>query len=281
MSHRIEAVLGVCNLMRRTAVTPRMKELLGAVLAILPAWGAAQAQESPDIRVRLGLGAQLHPEFIGSDKIDLSPLFHVNTARGTHEFSFGAPDDSPSFTLVSTDGLSLGPAANIQWKRKQSEVGAPVGNVSTTFEAGAFAQYEARDSFRLRLELLKGVNGHEGLLGSIGADKIWRDGDRYVLSIGPRLLFSDGRYERAYFGVSPASSLASGLPAYRPGAGIYALAVASGLSYQLDSRWGLFGYARYERLVGDAARSPIIRELGSRDQLSGGVGLNYTFTLQR
>jgi outer membrane protein len=43
----------------------------------------------------------------------------------------------------------------------------------------------------------------------------------------------------------------------------------------------LFGYARYERLVGDAARSPIIRALGSRNQLSGGVGLNYTFTIHR
>ena len=281
MRHQVAGPIRTCNRMRRTAVTARMKHLLIGLVVILPTWSAAEAQESPDIRVRIGAGVQLHPEFIGSDKIDVSPLFHVNTARGTHEFGFGAPDDSPSITAVSNNGFSFGPAGNIQWKRKQSEVGAPVGNVSTTFEVGAFAQYEAKDSFRLRAELLKGINGHEGLLGSIGADKIWRDGDRYVLSVGPRVLFSDGRYERAYFGVSPAASLASGLPAYRPGGGIYALAVASGLSYQLDSRWGLFGYARYERLVGDAAKSPIIRELGSRNQLSGGVGLNYTFTLRR
>jgi outer membrane protein len=43
----------------------------------------------------------------------------------------------------------------------------------------------------------------------------------------------------------------------------------------------LFGYARFERLVGDAAKSPIIRELGSRNQLSGGIGLNYTFTIHQ
>ena len=28
-------------------------------------------------------------------------------------------------------------------------------------------------------------------------------------------------------------------------------------------------------------KSPIIREFGSRNQLSGGLGLNYTFTIKR
>jgi outer membrane protein len=143
---------------------------------------------------------------------------------------------------------------------------------------GAFAQYLARDSFRVRAEILKGVNGNKGIVGSLGADKIWRNGDKYVFSIGPRLLLSDARFERAYFGISPSASLASGLPMYRPGGGVYGVAVASGLSYQLSGPWGVFGYARYERLLGDAGKSPIVRDFGSRNQLSAGIGLNYTFT---
>lgn len=258
-----------------------MKHFLIASAAILPAWSAALAQENDGLRVRVGLGAQLRPEFIGADGTKVAPLFHVNIARGTHEFSFGAPDDSPSIALVSTNGFSFGPAGNIEGRRRESDVGAPVGSVSRTFEAGAFAQYMAGDSFRLRAELLKGINGHNGLVGEIAADKIWRDGDRYVVSIGPRVLFSDARYQRAYFGVTPAASLASGLPVYRPGGGIHGVAVASGANFALNSRWGLFGYARYERLVGDAAKSPIIREFGSRNQLSGGVGVNYTFIVRQ
>lgn len=258
-----------------------MKHLLIAAAIMLPAWSAAAAQDSNDIRVRVGLGAQLRPEFIGADSTAPAPLFHVNLARGTHEFSFGAPDDSPSIGLVSADGFSFGPAGNIEGRRRESDVGAPVGNVARTFEAGAFAQYLAGDSFRIRAELLKGINGHDGLVGQVGADKIWRDGDRYVVSVGPRVLFSDARYQRAYFGVTPAAALASGLPAYRPGGGVHAVAVASGVSYELNSRWGLFGFARYERLVGDAAKSPIVREFGSRNQLAGGIGLNYIFTIRR
>ena len=145
----------------------------------------------------------------------------------------------------------------------------------------ARAEYWASDSIRLRGDLRKGVNGHEGLVGSIALDHVWRDGDRYVFSIGPRVLASDGRFQRAYFGVDSAAALASGLPAYRPDGGIYAVAAASGLAYQFSPRFGLFGFAHYERLVGDAAKSPIIRDLGSRNQLSGGIGLSYTFTVKR
>lgn len=258
-----------------------MKHLLIALALALPAWSAANAQDSRDIRVRVGLGAQLRPEFVGADSTKFAPLFHINIARGTNEFSFGAPDDSPSIALVSKGGFSFGPAGNVEGRREESDVGVPVGTVSRTFEAGGFVQYMAGDSFRLRAEVLKGINGHEGIVGAVGADKIWRDGDRYVVSIGPRVLFSDARYQRAYFGVNSAASLASGLPTYRPGGGVHGVGVASGVTYALTSSWGLFGFARYERLVGDAAKSPIVREFGSRNQLSGGAGLNYSFTIRR
>jgi len=258
-----------------------MKHLLIALAALLPAWSAAAAQDNTDYRVRVGLGAQLRPEFIGADGTNLEPLFHINIAREGHEFSFGAPDDSPSIAVLSTNGFSFGPAGNIEGRRENSDVGAPVGSVSRTFEAGGFVQYLAGDSFRLRAELLKGLNGHKGVVGEVAADKIWRDGDRYLVSIGPRVLFSDARYQRAYFGVDPAASLTSGLPTYRPEGGIHGVAVASSANYALNEHWGLFGFARYERLVGDAAKSPIIREFGSRNQLSGGLGLNYTFTVHQ
>ena len=52
---------------------------------------------------------------------------------------------------------------------------------------------------------------------------------------------------------------------------------AAGFIRQLDRRWSVHGYARYDRLVGDAADSPIVRAYGSRDQFSGGLAMSYTF----
>jgi MipA family protein len=249
--------------------------------ALLPAWSAALAQDSSDLRVRVRAGAQLRPQYPGADADKLGPLFDVSIAHGTDPFKFKAPDDSAGIAIVSTKNFSFGPVANFVGSRRDSDVGAPVGRVPPTFEAGVFAGYRLGDSFRLRGELLKGIGGHKGVRAQLGVDRVWRDGDRYVFSIGPRLLIADARYQRAYFGVTPAAALASGLPTYTPGAGIYGLAAASGMSVQLNSRWGLFGYGRYERLVGDAAKSPIVRQFGSRNQLSAGVGLSYTFTVKR
>ena len=258
-----------------------MKLLLPTCAAALLAATPAQAQDGDDYRVRVGLGAQLQPEFKGADDSEVAPLFDIDIARGSNPFRFEAPDDSFGISLISGNGFSAGPAANIESSRKNSDVGAAVGKVKTSIEAGAFAQYELGDNFRLRGELLKGLSGHRGLVGAFGGDYIARDGDKYVFSIGPRLLFSDGRYQRAYFGVDTEAALATGLPLYRPDGGLHAVAATSGLSYQLGPRIGLFGFGRYERLVGDAGKSPIIRELGSRNQLSGGLGLSYTFTFKR
>jgi outer membrane protein len=80
--------------------------------------------------------------------------------------------------------------------------------------------------------------------------------------------------------VTPEAALASGLPVYRPDGGLHSVAANSALHYSLGGGWGMFGYARYERLVGDARKSPIVREFGSPNQYSAGIGLNRTFTIK-
>jgi outer membrane protein len=264
-----------------TGVGGWMKRLLTAVAVLLPAWNAASAQENRDIRVRVGLGGQVRPQFLGASDLRPGPLWDIDIARGTNNFRFEAPDDAFGYAVISKGSFSAGPEARLQSRRKDADFGAPLDRVPPTLEAGAFAQYQVDERLRVRADVRKGLGGHNGVIGSIGADRIWRDGDRYVFSIGPRLIFSDRRYQQAYFGVSPRAAIASAMPAYHPRGGLQAVAVASGLSCQFNSRFGVFGYARYERLVGDAARSPIVRDYGSPDQLSAGIGLNYTFTIHR
>jgi len=65
-----------------------MRRLLIGLVALLPAWGAADAQDSRDIRVRVGAGVQLRPEYVGADGTSVGPLFHVNFAKGTKPFAF-------------------------------------------------------------------------------------------------------------------------------------------------------------------------------------------------
>ena len=77
--------------------------------------------------------------------------------------------------------------------------------------------------------------------------------------------------------MTPASATTSGLAAYDPGGGVQSVGVTAGYHRMLGKNWGIALYGRYDRLVGDAADSPITRELGSRSQPSAGIALSYTF----
>ncbi|HET9460098.1 MAG TPA: MipA/OmpV family protein [Sphingomicrobium sp.] len=252
---------------------------LVAVLA-LPA-SPAQAEEESSRRFRVGLGAKFNPDYPGADGYRIGPLFDLSIAKGDEAFEFEAADDSFDIAFVSSNGFTAGPVLNIQGSRKESNVGAPVGKVATTIEAGGFAEFQVSEKIRLRGEVRKGIGGHDGVISSLGADYVWRDGDKYVFSLGPRVLLADSKYQRAYYGVSPQAALATGLPGYRPNGGIYAVAATSSLYRSLGPKWGMFGFARYERLMGDSRKSPIVREYGSVDQFSAGLGLTYTFTKRK
>jgi MipA family protein len=259
-----------------------IKKILSAALVSTLLSTAAHAQseaprEKEPRRIRLGLGAQVVPKFTGSEDLSVGPYWDVDIARGDKPFKFEAPGESASFSLIDSSGFEFGPSANLVGSRRRKDIDVNMDEVGISVEVGAFAQYWLTPAFRVRVEGRKGVTGHKAWVGSAGADFVARDGDKYVFSVGPRVSWSERKYQNAYFGVNPREAAATGLPAYRAGSGIHAVGAAAGLSYSLSEQWGVMGYAKYDRLIGDAADSPFIRTYGKRDQLSGGLGLTYTF----
>lgn len=256
----------------------------GLFLSLLPATAYAQAdsdassQREPR-RYRVALGVQLVPSFAGADRTSLKPFWDFNSARGDDPFPFEAPDESSGFTIVETGGIEFGAALNFENGRNYRVPG--IGKVGNSFEVGGFAQTMIRPDLRARIELRRGLGGHEAWVGVASVDYVARKGDSRLFSIGPRVTLADARYQRSYFGVSAAEAAATGLPAYRPDAGIHAVGANIGYLHQLSDRWTLHSYARYDRLTGDAADSPLVRAHGSRDQFSTGIGIGYTFRRRR
>jgi outer membrane protein len=256
----------------------RAASLAGALAACLAAPAFAQDDDDAGpVRTRVGIGAHVYPSFPGSDGFDIGPMFDLDRARGDEPFRFEGADDSFGFALVRAGGVRLGPVLNFEGSRDAGDVGANLPKIKFSLEPGGFVSFDLADSFRLRAEVRKGVSGHKGWVGLAGADYIARDGDDWLFSIGPRVTWSDDRYQDAWFGVTPADAIASGLPAYDPGGGIHAVGATASFETQLGPRWGIQTYAKYDRLVGDAADSPVVTILGSRDQFSGGLALTYTF----
>ena len=249
-------------------------------LASLAAAPAAAQDDGGGHIVTIGLGAQALPQYPGANSYSIYPMPILGLRREGRPMPFMAHDQGIGFGLLGSDSVvNFGPAFQLRARRREDDVGAPVGNVGYTIEAGGFVELFPVHNVRLRGELRQGIGGHRGLVGDLGADFVIRDADTYIFSIGPRARWGDGDFNRAYFGISPTAAVATGIPAYTPRSGFYALGGMAGLTYKLGRNWGMRSYFGYDRLIRDAAASPIVRRFGSRDQFSGGAGLFLEFTV--
>lgn len=248
---------------------------LAALCMAVPA-SAQDNGETGEKRTRIMLGPQLSPAWPGADTYRVGPYMDFTRTR-ERQFEFEAPDQSFGPPLIHSSNFAIGPAFGVVRKRSAADIGADLPKVGFSIEAGAFAQVYVTPELRVRVDGRKGITGHKGWIGEISADYIARQGDDWQFSIGPRVTLGDAKYMRAYFGVTPAAAVTSGLSAYNPRSGVQSLGVTASYHRMLNKNWGIAVFGRYDRLVGDAADSPVVRQLGSRTQPSGGVGLTYTF----
>ena len=223
---------------------------------------------------------QFVPRFPGADK--LTGVFYpsLNIRRADEPPRFAAPDDGFSISVLDDiPAIRFGPVVRVQAGRYLSDDRRLFGlrKLNWSVEPGAFFEYFPVSFIRARIELRYSLNGVQGLVGNAGIDVI-APYDRFTFSLGPRLNFADASYMRGYFGVRPAEAAINGvLPAYRPGAGIVSAGLLGAVSYRWSEAWSTTGYVGYNRLVAEAARSPIPRLIGSRDQLTFGASVSYSF----
>lgn len=254
--------------------------LLAASLAASP----VLAQNEPprpgeDWIVTIGGGPEIHSAYPGARKTKLSPWLVFDLRREGRPIGFEAADEGAGTALLRAGDASFGPTLQFVDRRRNSDVGIPIDNVGRAFEIGGFAQIFLGESLRLRGEARKAISGHKGFVGDIGADFIVGDPARLQYSIGPRIRLGDGNYMRTYFGVTPNQAARTGLAVYRPSGGVHSLGLTGGLTYRFDQTWSVHSYGRYDRLIGDAAASPLVRAFGSRNQFGAGVGLGYSFRI--
>jgi outer membrane scaffolding protein for murein synthesis (MipA/OmpV family) len=238
---------------------------------------ARDAAGGSEKRTRVILGPQLAPSWPGAKELSIGPYVDVSRERVGTEFTFEAADESFGGPLIQSGKFAFGPSLAFIGKRTAADIDADLPKVGFTIEAGGFAQVSLTPAFRVRVEGRKALSGHKGWAGEVSADYIARDGDDWLFSVGPRVTLGDDKFSDAYFGVTPAAAATSGLAAYDADGGIQSVGVTAGYHRMLGRRWGVALYGRYDRLVGDAADSPITRQLGSRSQPSVGVALSYTF----
>jgi MipA family protein len=246
-----------------------------ALAALLGATPVA-AQDSA-LAFSLTGGARIAPTYFGASGRSVSPVIGF----GFQGLRFGGTElGDPDGPKVFAPGAGLRGSFRFIGEREGKDKLAGMADVDAALELGLGVHYTS-DLWQVFADLRYGAVGHKGLTGEVGANVIYRAPSGLVLNAGPRAEFGSSRFTNTYFGVTAAEAASplNTLTPFSASGGIYSVGVEMGAYQPLGDDWGITGTLRYDRLRGDAARSPIVLQ-GSRDQVSAEIGLTRHFNLR-
>ncbi len=240
---------------------------------------SVEAKAAPNTwNVTIGVRLGAAPAFLGSKDFrpSIAPVFSIGRGLGSRWLSVA--DDNIGIGLVEGDIWRAGVAGKLLWGRNASSHTELRGLGDTRFggEIGGFAEIYPLSWLRARVELRHGIFAHDALMGDLKLDAFTRLGERWTLSAGPRLALAGRDFTQTYLGVTYEQSLRSGLPQFKAADGVLSYGAAAQVAYQWTPRLESTAYVQANRLAGDAAKSPLVTQRGTRDQLSVGVSTRWT-----
>jgi outer membrane scaffolding protein for murein synthesis (MipA/OmpV family) len=238
------------------------------------------AAHAGDWIATVGARVTTAPPYEGADHDVIRPFPTFNLRPADRPYRFTPPDGGTTFALIDTDHFVLGPMARFQYKREPTGDLKGLGKIGWAAEPGAFVDVWPVKWLRGRAEIRRGVAGHDGLVGDVGADLVYT-GKRWDASIGGRMGWGSDSYMDKYFGVTPQEAARSPIinQVYDPTGGQRYRGVELAAAYHLDEKWTVTADFGYHHLSSRAADSPIVRLVGDDDQYAGSIGISYAFGL--
>jgi MipA family protein len=267
-----------------------------AVLLIAAPAAAQQADEANGDFAIIGAGAGLVPDYEGSADYRLTPVPGAIGSIGG--ISFQLAGNRLSLDLIADAGgsgwdIQAGPIGVVNFNRSSSSAidnaqVAALPERDAAIELGGFAGIARVGVLTSDYDRLSLTFAYRHDISGVHDSGIWTPTLSYMTPLSRKAMVStfvsadhvgDG-YADAYFDISPADSLASGLAVYDADGGWKNWGTGIGGAYAItgDLRGGLLLVAGlgYRRLLGDFADSPVTRA-GDRDQWMGIAGFAWSF----
>lgn len=239
--------------------------------------------------IAIGGGALLSPNYLGDDAYSLAAVPYIRVTNG--ERFVASIQEGVKYSIINGKRFRAGPRASVEFGRQEDGGGAfriagertsdlvGLGDIDTSLSIGGFAELDF-GNFTASANLGKAVTGHKGLSGEITVNyngRIRREGPPIIYTFGPRINFADDKYQNRLFGINPTQSNASGLTEFQASGGVVSYGAAMTVIVPITDNVATTLIGSYTRLTGDAARSPLVRERGSRDQGFLGLVMTYSF----
>ena len=119
-----------------------------------------------------------------------------------------------------------------------------------------------------------------GLISDITSDLVLAVNKQLTVSGGPRATFATSSATNPYLGVSPSQSVTSALPVYSVASGLHSLGAGAQARYEWTPELATHVFVELERLAGSAADSPLVKQRGSPNQLTLGLGITRSFDIK-
>ena len=247
--------------------------------------GAARAEGTPPATeglfgyaFNIAIRGWITPNYEGGKRFGPAPGGSLAVSKPADFDKYAAPDDAASFAIVSNDKLSLGAAASLRENRGNNRELQGLRSIGWSAQGGAFANYWPTPAVRLHVEALKGVTSQYGLLVNTSADYVANVGP-WRLATGPRFSWGDKTWNNRYFGVTPTEAKLSPYihQAYFADAGPHFYGWEAAAEYKWRRHVRLTFDVRYHHLLGDDAKSPLVRQLGTPEQISASTGVRFMF----
>ena len=225
----------------------------------------------------LGGFSAVRPKYIGSDqyKINGFPLIDIKY-KNTSFLNFR---EGIGINLLHSPSLRVGLAFNYYGSRDEDDSDQLQGllDIDAGVDISAFGTISF-GKFYTKLKIRHDIsNNHNGLIlsGRLGYKTTLTKKLRVNINIGTT--FANENYMNTYFGISKAQSLASGLSQYNAGSSIKDFEGGLNFIYPVYKNWTALAFTKYVRLLNDAASSPLVKVIGSKNQLKLGFGVAYRF----
>ncbi|WP_188610228.1 MipA/OmpV family protein [Chelatococcus reniformis] len=278
---------------QRTLVALLVSAAIPAIAAASPAAAADATDRSAIVFDSTPVGADewivtlkgtiaVGPSWTGSDRYSVFGYPSLSYRRPGEVRRFTSPDDSASLALFDTSWLRAGVVAGYEGGRYSGSQRKLFGihDAGWSVQPGFFVDIWPTQFLRARFEGRYAVGNVHGLVGTVGLDFVLPY-ERFTFAIGPRLDWGGKSYMQDTFGVRPQdAALNSFVTPYKASGGVTSLGVVGSASYTWSDAWTTTVFGGYSRLVSSAADSPIVRNIGSRDQFTAGFSAAYSFNMK-
>ena len=241
-------------------------------LTLLSVGAGAHAADGPSGEVGVGIGYQ--PSDPSGSRYQTVPLPYFDVDWGDVSLN---TDDGFIWSALNTGDWTAGPFINYLPGRNANGSLRGLRDVSDRAQLGSFVQYSPAEFWRLYAQLGQAVGGAGGVLGQVGGELGYPLGLGVIGSSQLAAHFADGRQASTFFGVSAAESQASGISRYNASGGLQNLTLTQNVEFALAEHWSVVASASWIHLLGSAADSSIVKELGDVNQGSVQTAVSYKF----